>query len=224
MRLLLVEDEPALQQHLFTQFSARGFVVDQAFDGEQAAYLVESVSYALVILDLGLPKRSGLSLLQHWRQNQVVTPIIVLTARNSWQERVEGLRAGADDYVGKPFVFEELLARAEAALRRPLHVPKAELSVAGWTLDLDSKTLSHHDGRVFKLTAGEFRLLRLLMQHPQRVFSKDQILAQLGNQDYDVHSNVVEVYIRRLRQYVGKAQIQTQRGLGYHFCAQAQLE
>lgn len=217
MRILVVEDEAELQKVLFEQFKQQGFVVDQALDGEQALYLSSEFDYDLIVLDLGLPKVPGLEVLRAWREKGVTTPVVVLTARNAWQERVEGLRLGADDYLGKPFHFEELLARAQACLRRGQQPLQDCLQVAGWQLDLETKTLQHQDGRRFHPTASEFRVLRLLMKQPDRVFSKEQILTQIGNQDYESEGNLVEVYIRRLRQMVGKAQIQTQRGLGYRF-------
>lgn len=217
MRILVVEDEAELQDHLCAQFKQQGFVVDQAHDGEQALYLADEFDYDLMVLDLGLPKVSGLDVLRRWREKGLTTPVLVLTARNAWQERVEGLRLGADDYLGKPFHFEELLARAQACLRRGQQPLQASLQVAGWQLDLEAKTLQHQDGRRFQPTASEFRVLRLLMKQPDRVFSKEQILTQIGNQEYESEGNLVEVYIRRLRQMVGKAQIQTQRGLGYRF-------
>lgn len=219
MRLLIVEDEIELQQLLAQQFKAQGFVVDQAFDGQQAQFLISEFNYDLIILDLGLPQQPGLVLLQDWRKQGLTTPVLILTARNSWQERVEGLRLGADDYLGKPFHFEELLARTQSCLRRGQQPLTQVIEVAGWQLDLDNKSLIHQDGRQFQPTASEFRILRLLMNQPERVFSKEQILNQIGNQDYESEGNLVEVYIRRLRQMLGKAQIQTQRGLGYRFRA-----
>lgn len=223
MRLLIVEDEVELQNHLASQFKAQGFLIDQAFDGEQALYLAAEYKYDLIILDLGLPKQPGLVVLQTWREKQLTTPVVILTARNAWQERVEGLRLGADDYLGKPFHFEELLARVQVALRRGQQPLVENLQAAGWLLNLDTKVLSHRDGRHFQPTANEFRVLRLLMKRPGQIFSKDQILERLGNQDSESEGNLVEVYIRRLRQMVGKAQIQTQRGLGYRFCSEEEV-
>lgn len=217
MRILIVEDEVELQNHLATQFKSHGFLVDQAMDGEQALYLSAEFKYDLIILDLGLPKQPGLVVLQTWREQHLTTPVIILTARNAWQERVEGLRLGADDYVGKPFHFEELLARVYSALRRGQQPLVESLQVAGWLLNFDTKVLSHRDGRQFQPTANEFRVLRLLMKRPGQIFSKDQILERIGNQDSESEGNLVEVYIRRLRQMVGKAQIQTHRGMGYCF-------
>ncbi|WP_029935079.1 response regulator transcription factor [Thiomicrospira pelophila] len=220
MRLLIVEDEVELQNHLASQLKSQGYLVDQAFDGEEALYLMAEFNYDLVILDLGLPKRPGLDVLRIWREQHLTTPVIILTARNAWQERVEGLRVGADDYLGKPFHFEELLARVQATLRRGQQPLDESLQVAGWQLNLDTKVLSHRDGRHFQPTANEFRVLRLLMKRPGQIFSKEQILERLGNQDSESEGNLVEVYIRRLRQMVGKTQIQTQRGLGYRFCSE----
>lgn len=217
MRLLIVEDETALSEFLRGQFKHQGFVVDIAADGEQALYFAQEFSYDAIILDLGLPKTPGLVVLQTLRDKGLTTPILILTARNSWQQRVEGLQLGADDYIGKPFQFEELSARLQACLRRGQTPLLNQLQVAGWCLELDNKTLTDPQGVVHSLTASEFRVLRLLMKQPERVFSKEQILQQIGNQDYESEGNLVEVYIRRLRQIVGKHQIQTQRGLGYRF-------
>lgn len=217
MRLLIVEDETALSDFLCSQFKNQGFVVDNAADGEQALYLTQEFSYDAIILDLGLPKIPGLVVLKTLREKGLTTPILILTARNSWQQRVEGLQLGADDYIGKPFQFEELSARLQACLRRGQSPLLNQLQVAGWCLELDNKTLIDPQGEVHSLTASEFRVLRLLMKQPERVFSKEQILQQIGNQDYESEGNLVEVYIRRLRQIVGKHQIQTQRGLGYRF-------
>ncbi len=217
MRLLIVEDETALGEFLRSQFKHQGFVVDVAADGEQALYLAQEFSYDAIILDLGLPKTPGLVVLKTLRDKGLTTPILILTARNSWQQRVEGLQLGADDYIGKPFQFEELTARLQACLRRGQSPLLNQLQVAGWCLELDNKTLIDPQGAVHSLTASEFRVLRLLMKQPERVFSKEQILQQIGNQDYESEGNLVEVYIRRLRQIVGKHQIQTQRGLGYRF-------
>ncbi|MDG6773448.1 response regulator transcription factor [Thiomicrorhabdus sp. ZW0627] len=222
MKLLLAEDEALLAKNLSQQLSQQGFVVDCALDGEEALYLIEEHPYDLIILDLGLPKLPGLSVLQTMRSNQNPTPVIILTARNAWQDRVEGLKSGADDYVGKPFHFEELLARIQNVLKRT--TPEAALDhsiqINGLTLNLESQRVVTDDGVEHPLTHTEFRLLRFLMSHPNKLLSKSDIMAKIVDQNYDRDSNVLEVYIRRLRKLIGKQRIETQRGQGYRFVAE----
>jgi two-component system OmpR family response regulator len=224
MKLLIVEDEVLLSQSLSQQFNRLGFVVDVAFDGLEALYCLGEHTYDLVILDLGLPKQPGLVVLETLRKTDVLTPVIILTARNTWQERVSGLKAGADDYLGKPFEFEELLARVQSALRRG---QVAALSSAGAlqnalqqgdiTLNLDTQQVRVGTQTWQALTATEFKLLKLMMHTPQKIFSKNELIERINDQHYDCDSNVVEVYIRRLRQRIGKQYIETYRGQGYRF-------
>lgn len=218
MKLLLIEDELWLLNNLKSQLKQAGFVIDTATDGEQAAYLIAEYEYDLIVLDLGLPKKPGLILLEEIRYTKNVTPVLILTARNSWQERVEGLKKGADDYLGKPFHFEELLARIEALLKRPRSRMDNILQVGSFALDLNTKELKT-DKATHKLTKTEFGLARLMMSEPNKVFAKDTLLQQVTDQNYDRESNVIEVYISKLRQYFGKSSIETLRGQGYRLVA-----
>jgi len=222
MKLLLVEDEPLLVETIQTRLAKQHYLVDVAQDGEEATYALQEFSYDLVLLDLGLPKRPGLAILEDLRKGEFVlntaVPVLILTARNSWQERVEGLKKGADDYLGKPFQYEELLARIEALLRRQ-HAGSNELSVAGCVLDLETKQLCV-GGQTYRLTLTEFRLVYVFLSHPDKVFSKESLLARISDQNHDRESNVIEVYIRKLRKMMGKQAIETLRGLGYRFCGE----
>lgn len=219
MKILLAEDETLLVETLSRQLTQHGFVVDCALDGEEAAYLLEEHPYDLLILDLGLPKIPGLSILKSLREAQNATPVLILTARNAWQERVEGLKAGADDYVGKPFHFEELLVRIQNLLRRSQGEVGVnhEIEDGGLRLNLQTQRLQTPDGQMHDLTHTEFRLLRLLMSQPDKLHAKSEIMAKIVDQHYDRDSNVLEVYIRRLRKLIGKERIQTQRGQGYRY-------
>ena len=215
-KLLLIEDETLLVEQLKAKLSADGYLVDTALDGGEAEYLLAEYDYDLIILDLGLPKKSGLAILETLRDEQDSTPVLILTARNTWQERVQGLKKGADDYLGKPFHYEELLARIEVLLKRPSELLSTTLTSNGCELDLDRRELATRYG-TFALTKTEFVLMKTFMNQPYRVFSKDQLLNRLGDHTYDRESNVIEVYIRKLRQYVGKTSIETLRGQGYRF-------
>ncbi|WP_127470383.1 response regulator transcription factor [Thiomicrorhabdus aquaedulcis] len=221
MKLLLIEDELLLSQNLTKQFNRLGFVVDAALDGLEALHCLSEHTYDAVILDLGLPKQPGLVVLETLRKQGVTTPVIILTARNTWQERVNGLKAGADDYLGKPFEFEELLARVHSALRRAQMAHNAvaqnALQQGDLTLDLDAQQVRVGTQEWQALTATEFKLLKLMMQTPQKIFSKSELIERINDQHYDCDSNVVEVYIRRLRQRIGKQRIETYRGQGYQF-------
>lgn len=215
MRLLLVEDDTRQVHQLVPQLQAAGYVVETAFDGVDGEFLGTEESFDAIILDLGLPGRPGLSVLSNWRGNGIHTPVLILTARDSWHERVDGLKAGADDYLGKPFHVEELLARLEAIIRR--HHGKADpvLSIAGLTLDIDKQSVKEQDGEVHQLTAIEFRLLRFLMMNPGKVISKTKLTDQAYQEERQRDSNVIEVYINRLRKKLGSNLIATRRGQGY---------
>lgn len=219
MKLLLAEDEELLAQTLSKQLVQQGFVVDWAADGEEADYLLAEHEYDLVILDLGLPKLPGLVVLQALRARQNTTPVMILTARNGWQARVEGLKLGADDYLGKPFHFEELLVRLQNLLKRTLSEPAVNDTLVqdDLTLDLMRQKVTTPEGVTHDLTHTEFRLLRLFMTQPNRLLSKSEIMAKIADQNYDRDSNVLEVYVRRLRKLIGKQRIVTQRGQGYRF-------
>ena len=219
MRLLLAEDDPVLGPELQQAFEQRGYAVDLIADGIHVEQMGSSEPYDAVVLDLGLPRRSGLDVLRHWRANGNRVPVVVLTARGSWQEKVEGFQAGADDYVGKPFRFEELQARLDAVLRR------SQGQLTGPPLSFDGIVLDEADrclivaGKRLPLTQTEFRLLRYLMLHPGQVFSKEQLVEHVYDFDGARDSNVIEVYVNRLRHKIGKDRIVTRRGLGYVFAS-----
>lgn len=217
MRLLLVEDDAALGTRLKSALEEAGYAVDLATDGVDAEGLADVEPYDLVLLDLGLPGRSGLDVLANWRRRGNRVPVVILTARGSWQEKVEGLKLGADDYVGKPFQFEELLARIGSVLKRSHGFAAGRLEVAGISLDEDTQTLATRDGSHNDLTGTEFRLLRYFMLNPGQLLSKTQLTDHVYDHDGDKDSNVIEVYVNRLRQKIGRDLIQTRRGQGYVF-------
>lgn len=215
MHILLVEDDLELAAGVAADLRKAGFAVDTADNGVDGEYLGREQLFDAVILDLGLPGKPGLDVLRAWRDDQIKTPVLILTARDSWNERVTGLRAGADDYLGKPFHVEELLARLDALLRRSTGRASAELTVAGLTLDEERQRVRRADGAEFELTATEFRLLRYLMMHPGRVLSKSRLTDHVYEGDADPDSNVLEVYVSRLRDKLGRDVIETRRGQGY---------
>jgi two-component system OmpR family response regulator len=217
MRLLLVEDDIALSQHLKKDLAKAGFAVDCAENGIDGEFMGSEEPYDAVVLDLGLPQRSGLEVLRNWRANGNKVPVIILTARDAWHERVDGFKAGADDYLGKPFHTEELVARINALIRRTKQQAVATLSLGGLTLDEDRQEVSVSDGQTFVLTGTEFRLLRYFMLHPGQVLSKTKLTEHIYDYDSDKDSNVIEVYVKRIRQKFGKDLIQTRRGQGYIF-------
>lgn len=222
MRLLLVEDDVALAAQLGRELKRAGYAVDHSADGIDAEFLGDEVDYDAIILDLGLPGRPGLEVLDNWRARGNKRPVLILTARDGWRERVDGLRAGADDYVGKPFHSEELLARLEALLRRGEGRAAGSLQVGAVSLDQGSRELRNAAGEQFRLTGTEFRLLHRLMSRPGEVVSKGELTAHAYPDDAERDSNVIEVYIRRLRQKLGDAYIDTRRGQGYCFRAAAE--
>jgi two-component system OmpR family response regulator len=218
VRVLLAEDEVGIADHLARALDAAGYAVDRAADGEEAHFLGETEPYDAVILDLGLPKRDGLSVLRAWRADGHVMPVLILTARDSWREKVEGIDAGADDYLGKPFATEELLARVRALLRRASG--RADPILRHGRLELDSRagrvTL---DGTSVPVTAMEYRILSYLMHRPERVVSQSELVEHVYAQDFDRDSNTIEVLIGRLRRKLGRERIETVRGLGYRMGA-----
>jgi len=217
MRLLLVEDDATLGSQLQLSIKKAGFSVDLSTDGLDAEALGDIEPYDLIILDLGLPKKSGLEVLKSWRQRGKQVPVLILTARGSWQEKVEGFKAGADDYVGKPFQFDELLARINAVLKRSIGAPSGALTIDNLTLDEEKQRLLLNNGQHFQLTGTEFKLLRYFMLHPGQVLSKARLTEHIYEYDEDKDSNVIEVYVNRLRQMVGADFIKTRRGQGYVF-------
>jgi two-component system, OmpR family, response regulator len=217
MRLLVIEDDVELAAGLHRALTAAGYAVDRADNGIDGEFMGDSEPYDAAVLDLGLPGRSGLEVLRRWRGRGHGLPVIVLTARDAWHERVDGLKAGADDYLGKPFHMEELIARIAALVRRRHGVTAGRLTLEGLTLDEERQQLLTADGAGHSLTATEFRLLRYFMLNPGKVLSKARLTEHVYEYDADRDSNVIEVYINRLRRLVGKDRIQTLRGQGYRF-------
>jgi two-component system OmpR family response regulator len=214
VRILVVEDDKDLNRQLVTALSDAGFAVDKAFDGEEGHFLGDTEPYDIVILDLGLPKMDGLSVLEQWRRSSRNMPVIILTARDRWSDKVAGMDAGADDYVAKPFHMEELLARVRAQVRRATGHAKSEIECG--PLRLDTKTARVTcDGQQVKLTSHEYRLLAYLMHHRSRVVSRTELVEHLYDQDFDRDSNTIEVFIGRLRKKIPGDIIETVRGLGY---------
>lgn len=217
MRLLLVEDNTELVAELLPVLQQAGYAVDFTTDGEEAHYLGDNESYDAVILDLGLPKRSGLEVLRSWREGSLKMPVLILTARDTWQDKVEGLKAGADDYLAKPFHPEELLARLQALIRRSHGIADSTLRADGMTLDEEQQLLELGNGVSHKLTGTEFRLMRYFMLNPDKPLSKTRLTEHLYDQEFDRDSNLIEVYVRRLREKIGRDRIETRRGQGYVF-------
>ena len=214
MRILIVEDHERLAAQLGASLQDAGYAVDTARDGERADFLVETERYDAVVLDLGLPRIDGLTLLRRWREAGRSVPVIVLTARGSWHEKVQGIDSGADDYVAKPFRMEELLARLRGLIRRASGQLTPQIRCGTVALDprLSKVTL---DGAPVRLTGHEFRVLSYLMHHRDRVVSQGELTEHIYAQDFDRDSNTVEVFIARLRRKLGADFIETVRGLGY---------
>jgi two-component system, OmpR family, response regulator len=219
VRILVVEDERLLSQQLSVALAEAGYVVDCARDGEHADFLGSTESYDAVVLDLGLPKIDGLSVLKRWRQSGVAVPVLILTARGTWNEKVQGIDAGADDYVSKPFQMEEVLARLRAIIRRANGHATLEIRCGPITLD-SKRACVTLDGLPVKLTSHEFRLLSYLMHHRDRVVSQSELIEHIYAQSFDRDSNTVEVFIARLRRKLGASSIRTVRGLGYRIEAE----
>jgi two-component system OmpR family response regulator len=214
MRLLVVEDDPDLNRQLCTALTDAGYAVDRAFDGEEGQYLGENEPYDAIVLDLGLPKIDGITVLESWRRSGKRMPVLILTARDRWSEKVQGFDAGADDYVAKPFHLEEVLARIRALLRRASGHATSELTCGPLRLDTRSNRVTV-DGNPVRLTSHEYRLLAYLMHHAGRVVSRSELVDHLYDQDFDRDSNTIEVFVGRLRKKLGVDVIQTVRGLGY---------
>ncbi|MEQ1529774.1 MAG: response regulator transcription factor [Methylococcales bacterium] len=217
MRLLLVEDDPDLSNSLKMDLGDAGFAVDTAMDGEHGEFLGMTENYDVVILDLGLPKMPGVEVLKRWRAADNHVPVIILTSRDAWHEKVDGFKAGADDYLGKPFHTQELLARLQALLKRTCRQNQVALNLHGVALNEELQTVKINDADTINLTAIEFRLLRYFMLHPGQILSKAHLGEHIYEYDSDPDSNVIEVYINRLRRIVGTDLIQTRRGQGYVF-------
>jgi len=214
MRLLLIEDDPDLSRQMKHVLENDGYVVDTSFDGEDGHFLGETESYDAIVLDLGLPVIDGISVLGKWRKAGISTPVLILTARDGWSEKVAGLDAGADDYVTKPFKIEEVLARVRALIRRAAGQASPELVCGVVTLNTNSSKVTV-DGMPVRLTAQEYKLLAYMMHHPEKIISRTELTEHLYDQDFDRDSNTIEVFITRIRKKLGVPVINTIRGLGY---------
>jgi two-component system OmpR family response regulator len=214
VRVLIVEDEPRLSRALADALGAAGYAVDCASDGEGADFLGSTEHYDAVVLDIGLPGKDGLTVLRHWRDQGLEMPVLVLTARGSWHEKVQGIDSGADDYVGKPFQMEEVLARLRALIRRASRQAAPLLRAGEVTLDPRAAEVTLR-GSPVRLTSHEFRVLSYLMHHSGRVVSQSELAEHIYSEDADRDSNTVEVFVARLRRKLGSALITTVRGLGY---------
>ncbi|MFN3547617.1 MAG: response regulator transcription factor [Mesorhizobium sp.] len=214
MRILVVEDDKNLNRQIVEALTEAGYVVDRAFDGEEGHFLGDTEPYDAVVLDIGLPEMDGITVVEKWRQAGRKMPVLMLTARDRWSDKVAGIDAGADDYVAKPFHIEEVLARLRALIRRAAGHASSEL-VCG-PLRLDTKaSKAEVDGQTLKLTSHEFRLLAYLMHHMGEVVSRTELVEHLYDQDFDRDSNTVEVFVGRLRKKMGVDLIETVRGMGY---------
>lgn len=214
MRILVVEDDAELARRLGAALGEAGFAVDYAADGEEALYFGETQDFDAIVLDLGLPKMSGLEVLKRWRRGGRKAPVLVLTARDAWSDRVEGLNAGADDYLGKPFQSAEVVARLRALVRRSAGEASPILSHGDITLDA-AAGVAQVAGRTVELTARELRILGYLMHRIGRIVSQAELIDHVYAMDDVRESNTVEVYIARLRKKLGREAIRTIRGLGY---------
>jgi two-component system, OmpR family, response regulator len=214
VRVLVVEDEARLSAQLSASLSEAGYAVDAAADGERADFLAQTEEYDAVVLDLGLPEVDGLTLLRQWRDRQLTMPVLVLTARGSWHEKVQGIDGGADDYMSKPFRMEEVLARLRALIRRAHGRAAPHLRCGGIVLDPRNAAVTL-DAEPVKLTSHEFRVLSYLMHHAGRVVPQGELVEHIYAQDAERDSNTVEVFIARLRRKLGPGSITTIRGLGY---------
>jgi two-component system OmpR family response regulator len=214
VRVLVVEDETVLSRQLAAALGDAGYAVDCAPDGERADFLAQTEQYDAVVLDLGLPKIDGLTLLRRWREAAISFPVLVLTARGSWHEKVQGIDVGADDYMAKPFRMEEVLARLRALIRRSSGQVSPELRCGPVSLDARAARVTV-DGAPVKLTSHEFRVLSYLMHHRGRIVSQSELTEHIYARDADRDSNTVEVFVARLRRKLGASFIETVRGLGY---------
>lgn len=220
MRILLVEDDRVLGPDLKKELAALGYAVDLADNGIDAEALGYEDIYDLAVLDLGLPQRPGIEVLQNWRKRNNNIPTLILTARSSWQEKIDGFDAGADDYLAKPFHTEELVARMTALLRRAKQQPTKQLETSGLILNEKTQAVSVEGSDEQELTGMEYKLLRYFMHNPGRLLSKLQIVEHIYDDGTENDSNVVEAYIKMLRKKIGKDRIQTKRGQGYIFVNQ----
>ena len=214
MRILVVEDDANLNRQIKDALTEGGYAVDVAFDGEEGHFLGETEPYDAVVLDIGLPQMDGLSVLEEWRRAGKTMPVLLLTARDRWSDKVQGIDAGADDYVAKPFHMEELLARLRALVRRAAGHASNEITAGPVRLDVKAGKVTV-DGQAIKLTSHELRLLSYLMHHKGKVVSRTELTEHLYDQDFDRDSNTIEVFVGRLRKKLPEEVIHTVRGLGY---------
>jgi two-component system OmpR family response regulator len=214
LRILVVEDDEDLNRQLTTALSDAGYVVDSASDGEEGHFLGDTEPYDAIVLDLGLPRLDGISVLEKWRRDGRDAPVLILTARDRWSDKVAGIDAGADDYVAKPFHMEEVLARLRALLRRAAGHASNEIECGLLRLDTRAARVTL-DGSPVKLTSLEYRLLAFLMHHQNEVVSRTELTEHLYDQDFDRDSNTIEVFVGRLRKKLGADLIETVRGMGY---------
>jgi two-component system OmpR family response regulator len=220
VRILVVEDESALSEQLSAALRGAGYAVDCAADGERADFLGRTEGYDAVVLDLGLPKVDGLTVLRRWRESGIGTPVLILTARGSWHEKVQGIDGGADDYMAKPFEIEEVLARLRALIRRASGQVAPEIRIGALALDARGARVTLN-GVPVKLTSHEFRVLSYLMHHRGRIVSQGELTEHIYAQGFDRDSNTVEVFVARLRRKLGGSFIETVRGMGYRIEEQA---
>lgn len=214
MRVLVVEDEPALTLRLQRALEAAGFAVDVAYDGEEGWHLGDTEPYDAIVLDLGLPKIDGVTVLRRWRDDGRTMPVLILTARGRWSEKMTAFEAGADDYVIKPFELDEVVYRLRALIRRASGHAQPELSCGPVRLDINSGRVTV-SGEPVQLTAQEFRILSYLMHHPGRVVSRTELMEHVYDRHFDADSNVLEVLLGRIRRKIGADLIRTVRGQGY---------
>ena len=214
MKLLVIEDESGLAQQIEGELTREGFTVDLAADGEDGAFLGGNERYDAVVLDLGLPLKDGVTILREWRAGGMTTPVLILTARGAWQDRVEGLNSGGDDYLVKPFQMEELVARLRALIRRSVGLASSELQFGSVCLNTETGRV-HHRERAVELTGNELKLLAAMMLRPDKVHSKAELAEKIYGYNEERDSNTVEVYIARLRQKLDRLFIRTIRGRGY---------
>ena len=218
MRILIVEDDQPLGASLKSDLHHAGFTVDLSDNGVDGEFMGNEEPYDAIVLDLGLPGRPGLEVLRNWRNRGNPVPVLILTARDAWQEKVEGFQAGADDYLAKPFHVEELIARINVLIKRASGQTGGHLHCGKLVLDEDHQSVKSGDGDWIPLTGTEFRMLRYFMLHPGVILTKTQLTEHIYDYDSDKDSNVIEVYVRRLRHKLGETIIETRRGQGYVFC------
>lgn len=214
MRALVVEDDRDLARQITYALTENGYAVDTAYDGEEGHFLGDTEPYDIVVLDIGLPVMDGIEVLEQWRAAELSMPVLVLTARDRWREKIAGLDAGADDYVTKPFQMEEVLARIRALVRRSTGNASPVLSVGPVSLDPSASQVTVEDKQI-KLTAHEYKLLAYMMHHKGKVLSRTELIEHIYAQDFDKDSNTIEVFVGRLRKKLGVDVIHTIRGLGY---------